>query len=86
MRPESDSVSYFDVRISNFKSMIKKTYKVSGMDCTSCAMLIESDLEDAGVKSTCRYAAQMLEVEFDEQETSEQTIKEVVKKSGYTLE
>lgn len=66
--------------------MIKKTYKVNGMDCTSCALLIESDLEDAGIKSSCRYATQMLDVEFDEHQTSEQHIKEIVKKSGYTLE
>lgn len=66
--------------------MVKKVYKVVGMDCTSCAMLIESDLEDAGVKSSCRYATQLLDVEFDEQKTSEQHIKEIVQKSGYSLE
>jgi len=26
--------------------MTKKTYKVQGMDCPSCAMVIESDLEE----------------------------------------
>ena len=66
--------------------MTKKTYKVAGMDCASCAMLIESDLEDAGVKARCSYAKQILDVEYDEQIISEQSIKEVVNKSGYTLE
>ncbi len=65
--------------------MIKKTYKVKGMDCTSCAMIIESDLEDAGVKASCSYAKETLEVEFDEQKLREEKIFDVVKSSGYNL-
>ncbi|MBI4062600.1 cation transporter [Candidatus Gottesmanbacteria bacterium] len=65
--------------------MIKKTYKVIGMDCTSCAMLIESDLEDAGVKASCNYARETLEVEFDEQKIVEDKIREIVKASGYNI-
>lgn len=65
--------------------MIKKTYKVQGMDCASCAAVIEADLEDAGVNASCSYAKQMLEVEFDEAKTKEEQIKKVVADSGYTL-
>ena len=65
--------------------MVKKTFKVTGMDCTSCAMLIESDLEDVGVKASCNYAREILEVEYDEQKVSEDKLKEVVKSSGYDL-
>jgi len=65
--------------------MTKKTFNVEGMHCTSCAMVIESDLEDVGVKAKCSYAKQTLETEFDENKISEKTISEVVKKSGYTL-
>ena len=65
--------------------MTKKTYKVNGMDCTSCAMLIESDLEDAGVKASCSYARQTLNVEFDESIIKESKIKEVVKSAGYDI-
>jgi copper chaperone CopZ len=65
--------------------MIKKTYKVDGMHCTSCAMVIESDLEDAGVKAKCSYAKQTLEVEFDEKKISEKNIAEVMKNAGYAL-
>lgn len=65
--------------------MVKKTFKVTGMDCTSCAMLIESDLEDVGVKASCSYAREILEVEYDEQKVSEDKLKEVVKSSGYGL-
>lgn len=65
--------------------MIKKTYKVEGMDCTSCASLIEMDLEDAGFKASCSYAKETLEVEFDEKKQKEQDIKSVVLKSGYKI-
>lgn len=65
--------------------MTKKTYKVNGMDCTSCAMLIESDLEDAGVNAICSYARSTLDVEYDESRISDEKIIKVVKASGYEL-
>jgi copper chaperone CopZ len=65
--------------------MTKKTYTVKGMHCTSCAMMIESDLEDAGVRATCSYAKQTLDVEFDESCVSDKTIYDVVKAAGYTI-
>lgn len=65
--------------------MTKKTYKVAGMHCTSCAMIIEGELEDAGVQAACSYAKETLDVEFDEGKVTEKKIKEVVAQSGYTL-
>ncbi len=47
--------------------------------------MIESDLEDVGVQSTCSYAKQTLDVEFDEHQTDEKFIKEIVKKTGYQV-
>jgi copper chaperone CopZ len=63
----------------------KKTYKVTGMDCASCAQMIELDLGDAGVNAKCNYAKEILEVEFDPQKVAESKIKKVVKSSGYNL-
>lgn len=65
--------------------MIKKTYKVIGMHCTSCALVIESDLEDEGVKASCSYAHETLNVEYDETRVSDKKITEVVRASGYEL-
>lgn len=65
--------------------MTKKIFKVEGMHCTSCAMVIESDLEDAGVKAKCSYAKQTLEAEFDEKKVTVSKIAEVVKNAGYIL-
>ncbi|MBI5621120.1 cation transporter [Candidatus Gottesmanbacteria bacterium] len=63
--------------------MVKKSYKVLGMHCTSCPLLIESDLEDIGVKASCNYAKETLEVEYDEKKISEETVRKTVQSSGY---
>jgi len=63
--------------------MIRKIFKITDMHCTSCALLIEADLEDIGVKAKASYAKGEVEVEFDEKEISDQKIIEVIKKSGY---
>lgn len=65
--------------------MTKKTYKVQGMHCTSCAMVIEEDLADAGVKARCSYAKETLEVETDESNADEASIAAVVGKAGYAI-
>lgn len=65
--------------------MAKKIYQVKNMNCASCAMVIESDLEDAGFACKCSFAKQTLEVEFDEKKHTEEKIHEVVKKAGYEI-
>lgn len=67
-----------------FKKSTKKVYKVVGMDCASCAMVIESDLEDIGIKASCSYAKQTIEISGSEIQ-KEADIKAVVKKAGYTI-
>lgn len=62
--------------------MSKTIYKISGMDCPSCASLLELDLEDAGIKAKCSYPNSCVEVEGDHD------IKKVIKtikKSGYSV-
>lgn len=66
-------------------SMTKKSYKIKGMHCTSCPLVIESDLEDAGVKASCHYARQTLDVEYDELTLDETKIRAVVQHAGYQL-
>lgn len=64
---------------------MKKIYKIKGMDCSSCASLIEMDLEDAGIKASCSYPKETLEVEFEADKVMEDKVREVVKNSGYVL-
>jgi copper chaperone CopZ len=61
---------------------MKKIYEVKGMDCASCASLIELDLEDAGINAKCSFAKQSLEVEGDH---NPKKVIEIVKKSGYSI-
>lgn len=63
--------------------MKSKIYKIKGMDCASCATLIQMDLEDAGYKCSCSYTSEELEIEG---EHDIKKVIDIVKKSGYTLE
>lgn len=65
--------------------MIKKAYKVKGIHCSSCPLVIEGELEDIGVKARCNYASEMLEVEYDEAKLDEDKIRSAVKSAGYDL-
>lgn len=47
-------------------------------------MVIESDLEDAGIIAKCSYAKQVLEVE-NHDKVDQNKIKEIIKKAGYEL-
>lgn len=62
--------------------MQKKIYKIKGMDCASCASLIEMDLEDAAIKATCSYPKETLEVTGAH---DPKKIIEIVKKGGYSI-
>lgn len=64
--------------------MIKKKLKITDMHCSSCAMSIDFDLEDKGVKSKTNYAKQVCEVEFDEKVLNIKKIIETIKKTGYS--
>lgn len=65
---------------------MKKKFTVQDMHCTSCAMLIDGELEDLdGVKrAVTNYASCSCEVEFDENKVSHDDIIKTIKKVGYT--
>ena len=63
---------------------MKKIYKISGMDCSSCATLIEVELEDEGIISKCSFARETLEFENNGKD-DEKKLKSLVKKLGYEL-
>lgn len=69
--------------MSNF---IKTKLKITGMNCASCAMKIDFDLEDIpGVKNAkTSFAKQLTEVEFDDQKTNVESLLAQVAKTGYT--
>src|SRR3972149_2076543 len=60
---------------------MSKVYKIKGMDCVSCAMLIESDLEDEGINCDCNFAKTTLEV-HDHTPEIEEKVRTVVENAG----
>jgi len=64
--------------------MQNKIYKIEGMDCASCAQMIELDLEDAGIKAQCSFAKETLEVELSNPE-KEKAVKEIIVAAGYKI-
>ena len=66
----------------------KLTFKITGMHCGSCAMNIDGELEDTGkiISVSTSYPKTETTVEFDPSKISEEEIKEIIKKVGYTAE
>jgi copper chaperone CopZ len=65
--------------------MIKKTFRVEGMSCSSCPMHVESIEDDLpGIKQvSASYQKGNMVVEFDETRVSEAQIIAAVAKRGY---
>ena len=65
--------------------MIKKTFKVSDMTCSNCAMKLESLEDDLdGVKEVnASYHRLEMVIEFDESKLTDEQIIAAVKKKGY---
>lgn len=65
--------------------MVKKKLKIEGMHCSSCALLIDMDLEDLeGVKSAeTSYAKSETKVEYDEGKVDLRKILHIIKEAGY---
>jgi len=66
--------------------MRKETFRIKGMHCASCAVVIEKELKKVpGVKdSVVNYASEKLTVEYGD-EADAKRIEEAVKKAGYEL-
>jgi len=65
--------------------MVKKTFRVEGMSCSSCPMNVESIEDDLpGIKQvSASYQKGNMVVEFDETRVSEAQIIAAVEKRGY---
>lgn len=68
-------------------TVLKKTYKISGMSCVSCAQTIEKSLNKiSGVQSAnVSFASEQVIVEYDGTNKTAVAMHDAVKKSGYQL-
>lgn len=71
--------------LNNDDTMKKIILKIKGMHCTSCAMLIDLDLEETEgvIESKTSYAKHQTEVKFNEDRITEEEIIKTIKNSGY---
>lgn len=66
--------------------MKKIQLKIKGMHCTSCEELIKDALEEVGAKGEVNSKKGTAIIEFDEKKLTEEKIKQIIKKEGYTVE
>ena len=65
---------------------MEKTFKITGMHCSSCEMLIKDALEDSGVKvKEISSKKGIAKVDFDEKKTNESKIKTIIEGEGYKV-
>jgi sulfite exporter TauE/SafE/copper chaperone CopZ len=62
---------------------MKKIFKIEGMNCNSCAHLIETELKDKVEKVSVSYSDEKAEIEFDENKITEEQIISDITKLGY---
>ena len=67
--------------------MIKKTYKIKGMHCASCAGIIEKTFKKTeGVESAeVNYATETAKVNFNDEKVTEKKLSKKIEPLGYTL-
>jgi len=64
---------------------MEKTFAIKGMNCNSCAHLIENELKEKVDNISVSYADEKAEIKFDENKITENQIKERIQKLGYTV-
>ncbi|MBZ0315860.1 MAG: cation transporter [Anaerolineae bacterium] len=66
--------------------MVKQQFKIQGMHCVGCAMMVDGAVEDLpGVKSaSTNYKRQVAVVEYDERQVSETDILQAIHEAGYS--
>jgi len=66
--------------------MTKRIFKLSGLHCTSCNLVIEGELEDQlGISASCSYHSQTVSVTFDSSKVSDDQIVTIIESQGYKV-
>jgi copper chaperone CopZ len=64
---------------------MRKTFKISGMHCESCAKMIELELEGKVNSIKIDYKTGKAEIDFHETSISEAQIKKIINDLGYKV-
>lgn len=66
--------------------LTKETFKITGMHCQSCELLVKEDLEDAGAKTVkASHEKELLELEYNPHNLSKEKVKEIVSDLGFKI-
>ncbi len=65
--------------------MVKKIFDIKGMNCNSCAMLIEKELKDKVNSVSASYSKEQAEIDFDTEKISEDEVKDKINNLGYEV-
>ncbi len=72
------------MRLWDEVNTMEKTYKVQGMHCKSCEMLLTDSLEEAGIKvKSISHVSGVLKVEWKGDKEAE--CKAIIQKEGYKV-
>jgi len=66
-------------------SIVKKTYKITGMSCTLCAKLVESSVSklDGILNQNVNIETEKINIEYDMSKVKFNNIKRVIEEAGY---
>jgi len=68
------------------KADMKTTLNIKGMHCKSCEMLIADALQEEGITvADISHKTGKATVSFDAGKTSQERIKDIIKKEGYSV-
>jgi copper chaperone CopZ len=69
-------------------NIIKKKFKILNMHCTSCAIMIDGELEETEgvINSRTNFGKSLTEVEYDQEKITEEKVIKIIQQSGYQAE
>ena len=65
--------------------MKEMVFMVDGMHCSSCEMLIQDSLEEAGVSAKASHKECKVTVSFDDTKISPEEVRNIIEKEGYRV-
>ena len=63
---------------------MNKEYKIEGMSCNHCVMVVEKELNKLGIENKTIEIGSV-KIEFDPDKVSEEDIKNSIREAGYTV-
>ncbi|MBI2655338.1 heavy metal translocating P-type ATPase [Candidatus Woesearchaeota archaeon] len=85
--PKIGPIKKINGKITQQNNIQKIILPISGMHCATCAQTIEKSISkaDGVVKANVNFASEKANVEFDTDKTNEDSIKNIIRETGYKI-